>query len=35
MIGRDFVLWQSEDSLWQLYLGKDLHSRSKAAIPGL
>jgi len=35
MIGRDFVLWQANDALWQLYLGKSLHSRSKAAIPGL
>lgn len=35
MIGRDFVLWQAGESLWQLYVGKNLHSRSKASLGGL
>ncbi|MBD3673980.1 MAG: putative Ig domain-containing protein [Planctomycetaceae bacterium] len=34
MIGRDFVLWQSGEALWQLKLGQNLFSRSQAQIPG-
>jgi hypothetical protein len=34
MIGRDFVLWQSGESLWQLKLGQNLSDRSQAQIPG-
>jgi putative lipoic acid-binding regulatory protein len=34
MIGRDFILWQSGDSLWQLKLGQTLSDRSQAQIPG-
>ncbi|MDB4786482.1 MAG: Ig domain-containing protein [Planctomycetaceae bacterium] len=34
MIGRDFVLWQSGDALWQLKLGQTLSDRSQAQIPG-
>lgn len=34
MIGRDFVLWQSGEALWQLKLGQNLFNRSQAQIPG-